>query len=162
MSIAATIAATMAVNGMVRPCWGPASDRSWRGCSTSRANESFAMRQLTAANISLGSLKRRFELRPIPVFPNGPLQSAPACWSPSQMSRIASLRPDGGYDYTLFGVVPPGFRNLTPAPPPFSSMNSTPAACSALCIFSPVSLRPPSGPSLASSRFIAESSQSEI
>jgi hypothetical protein len=45
--------------------------------------------------------------------------------------------------YFVFGVVPLGFRNLTPAPPPFSSMNSTPAACSAFCIFSPVSLRPP-------------------
>jgi hypothetical protein len=29
--------------------------------------------------------------------------------------------------YVLFGALPPGFRNLTPAPPPFSSMNSTPA-----------------------------------
>jgi hypothetical protein len=45
-----------------------------------------------------------------------------------------------------------GFRRRTPGPPPFSSMNSTPAASIAarnLCV---VSSRPPSSPSAASSR----------
>jgi hypothetical protein len=68
----------------------------------------------------------------------------------------------GRCGYFVFDAVPPRLRNLTPAPPPFSSMNPTPAACSALCIFFPFSLRRPSGPSLTSSRFIAESHQSEI
>ena len=42
----------------------------------------------------------------------------------------------GRCGFFVFDAVPPRLRNLTPAPPPFSSMNSTPAACSALCIFS--------------------------
>ena len=46
------------------------------------------------------------------------------------------------------------FRKRTPSPPPFGSMNSTPARSRADRNFSPVSLRPPSGPACASSRFI--------
>ena len=45
-------------------------------------------------------------------------------------------------------------RRRTPGPPPFSSMNSTPADSSARRIFLPVSFRPPNGPSWASRRFI--------
>ena len=41
----------------------------------------------------------------------------------------------GRCGYFVFDAVPPRLRNLTPAPPPFSSMNSTPAACSVLCIY---------------------------
>jgi hypothetical protein len=33
--------------------------------------------------------------------------------------------------YLVFDAVPLGFRNLTPAPPPFSSMNSMPAVSNA-------------------------------
>ncbi|MGC1857850.1 MAG: hypothetical protein WA725_13995, partial [Pseudolabrys sp.] len=46
------------------------------------------------------------------------------------------------------------FRSRTPAPPPFSSMNSMPALSSATRIFSTVVFRPPRGPSTASSRLI--------
>ena len=46
------------------------------------------------------------------------------------------------------------FRRRRPGPPPFSSMNSIPAACSAFSIFSAVSLRPPSRPSFNSKRLI--------
>jgi len=42
-------------------------------------------------------------------------------------------------------------RSLTPAPPPFSAMNSTPAASRAAIIFCVVAVRPPSTPSSASS-----------
>jgi hypothetical protein len=45
-------------------------------------------------------------------------------------------------------------RTLTPGPPPFSSMNTMPALTRAASIFSPVSARPPKGPSFASSRLI--------
>jgi hypothetical protein len=45
-------------------------------------------------------------------------------------------------------------RSLTPGPPPFSSMNTMPALTRAASIFSPVSARPPKGPSFASSRLI--------
>ena len=38
-------------------------------------------------------------------------------------------------------------RSLTPGPPPFSSMNSMPAFSRAASILSPVSVRPPNGPS---------------
>jgi hypothetical protein len=47
-----------------------------------------------------------------------------------------------------------GFRSLTPGPPPFSSMNSTPAFSIEFRIFSTVRPRPPKGPSVASSRLI--------
>ena len=37
---------------------------------------------------------------------------------------------DPGLGYLVFlGLLSPGFFKRTPAPPPFSSMNSTPAAC---------------------------------
>jgi len=50
------------------------------------------------------------------------------------------------------GPLVPGFlwirlRSLTPGPPPFSSMNSMPAFSRAAFILSPVSVRPPNGPS---------------
>jgi hypothetical protein len=48
----------------------------------------------------------------------------------------------------------PGLRRRTPCPPPFSSMNSTPADLIALTIRSAVSPRPPRGPSKASRRLI--------
>jgi hypothetical protein len=48
-------------------------------------------------------------------------------------------------------------RKRTPGPPPSALMNSIPATCKAFRIFSPVSLRPPSGPSPASNRFIVGS-----
>ena len=59
-----------------------------------------------------------------------------------------------GYLDFFSGLPPLGRRRRTPAPPPFSSMNSTPAVCKASRILSPVSLRPPSWPSPASNRLI--------
>jgi hypothetical protein len=44
------------------------------------------------------------------------------------------------------------FASRTPAPPPFSGINSTPACWSAATRDSPVSARPPMSPSAASSR----------
>ena len=68
--------------------------------------------------------------------------------SPAPQSRRFQflLRPHDAYR--------PRLRSLTPAPPPFSSMNSTPALSIAILILAPVSVRPRSGPSCASSRFI--------
>jgi hypothetical protein len=48
----------------------------------------------------------------------------------------------------------PGLRRRTPWPPPFSSMNSTPADLIAPTIRSAVSPRPPRGPSKASRRLM--------
>ena len=48
----------------------------------------------------------------------------------------------------------PGLRRRTPCPPPFSSMNSTPADLIALIIRSAVSPRPPKRPSTASRRLM--------
>ena len=53
-------------------------------------------------------------------------------------------------------------RRRTPGPPPFSSMNSTPARSNAVRIFLPVPLRPPRGPSLASSLLIVGSETSAV
>jgi hypothetical protein len=53
------------------------------------------------------------------------------------------------------------FLILTPAPPPFSAMNSTPAFSRAICNFSPVSGLPPIGPSTDSSRAIVGSEMPE-
>lgn len=54
-----------------------------------------------------------------------------------------------------FGIlVDDDFLRRTPDPPPFSSINSTPADFSAAQISSPVLLRPPKGPSRDSKRFI--------
>ena len=47
----------------------------------------------------------------------------------------------------LLGFLWTRFRSLTPGPPPFSSMNSVPAFSRAAPILSPVSVRPPKGPS---------------
>jgi hypothetical protein len=54
----------------------------------------------------------------------------------------------------LLGLLWIRLRSLTPGPPPFSSMNSMPAFTRAASILSPVSARPPKGPSFASSRLI--------
>jgi hypothetical protein len=59
-----------------------------------------------------------------------------------------------GIAAAMFGA---HFRSLTPGPPPFSEMNSTPAASSALRMALPVDSRPPISPSDASSRLIVGS-----
>src|SRR5262245_16702923 len=46
------------------------------------------------------------------------------------------------------------FLSLTPRPPPFSSMNSTPPSSSAVRILVAVLVRPPIGPSRASNRLM--------
>jgi hypothetical protein len=65
---------------------------------------------------------------------------------PRELSRNRTsyfLRPDAN-----------PFLRRTPGPPPFSAMNSMPANSSASRIFCRVSVRPPRGPSCASSRLI--------
>jgi hypothetical protein len=69
--------------------------------------------------------------------------------SPRWAEHAPSALQDHYRDF-FFGTL----RKRTPGPPPFSLMNSTPANSKVFRILSPVSLRPPSGPSLASSRFI--------
>ena len=66
-------------------------------------------------------------------------------------SRTPSARRlGGGHGYfILFELW--RLRRRTPGPPPFSSMNSTPAFSRASRILSPVRVRPPSSPSAASS-----------
>ena len=73
-------------------------------------------------------------------------------------SRNIAVRPDVNAELTLISQpdrCPLGrdlFLSRTPRPPPFSSMNSTPAISIAVLIFSAVSSRPPNLPSADSSR----------
>jgi len=61
----------------------------------------------------------------------------------------------------LFTLTRERFRRRTPRPPPFSSINSTPAASIAVRILSPVPSRPPNLPSSDSSRAIVGSDTPE-
>ena len=65
-------------------------------------------------------------------------RQTPAAPLPSQTQRVRQ----------------PGLRSRTPCPPPFSSMNSTPADLIAPIIRSEVSPRPPKRPSTASRRLM--------
>jgi hypothetical protein len=68
----------------------------------------------------------------------------------SQRQRVSPSHPIKPAYFLDFPVA--GFRRRTPGPPPFSSMNSTPAASIAVRNLWVVSSRPPSSPSTASSR----------
>jgi hypothetical protein len=64
----------------------------------------------------------------------------------SSIARTATSRGVVGDHVRFLG----SFFSRTPGPPPFSSMNSMPAACNAIRILFAVSLLPPRGPSVAS------------
>jgi hypothetical protein len=64
--------------------------------------------------------------------------------------------PDTGLSAFYFGRLA-RFASRTPAPPPFSAINSIPPFCNAATSFSAVSGRPPIGPSELSNRAIVGS-----
>jgi hypothetical protein len=77
-------------------------------------------------------------------------------------AALLSSPQGGGFFFHFRDFSNERFRRRTPGPPPFSSMNSTPARSNAVRIFVPVPLRPPRGPSLASSLLMVGSETSAV